>query len=256
MPVIPETETLLNLLSTPRYYASSTHKNDADKENMPPKPSLSELKEKVTSPFRKALFWPGESQCKKKKRVTKVRLPSAVTSEEWKQYYQQIEDKKIKDNIEKENRKRQREINAKLKKEKDDSKFSKKKKRNETEKDEIVQNDKEDDQLFDDIAVSELASEITPPPPLKLDLNNLQVNQWVVVPYYIGKFNKTYIGKILDVDHAHKCATVRFLEKKSPSHKYVWPKTNSTDLVPFSKFSKLLKEPTFDRWGNLTFGDE
>lgn len=92
-------------------------------------------------------------------------------------------------------------------------------------------------------------------PPLALDVENLRVSQWVVVPYEIGHLKKMFVGQILGLDNDHKTANVKFLEKKAESEKYAWPKQEDSDSVPFSEIVRILREPTFDRWGNLMFQD-
>lgn len=50
----------------------------------------------VPSPFKKALFWP-ESTIKKKRRKSKEKLPSVITSKAWKDFHKKKElDKKQK----------------------------------------------------------------------------------------------------------------------------------------------------------------
>lgn len=97
---------------------------EKDLSNRPTQITPSDLREQVSTPFKKALFWPGESQSKKKKTQKKVRLPSAVTSDEWKNYYILLEEKKKNAALEKEKRKLARELNLKIKQEKEESKVN------------------------------------------------------------------------------------------------------------------------------------
>jgi len=74
------------------------------------------LASRVPSPFKKVLFWPEEKQIKK--RQGKEKIPSVVTSEQWKKYQYDKEEKKRLQEEEKENRKKIRLEKLRIKKEK------------------------------------------------------------------------------------------------------------------------------------------
>lgn len=68
----------------------------------------------VPSPFKKALFWP-ESTTNKRGRLSKEKLPAAITSKAWKEFHEKKELDKIAKEKEKEKRKQER-LHKKLKK--------------------------------------------------------------------------------------------------------------------------------------------
>lgn len=226
------------------HYLSTPAKSITPALNHSSNPTPAQIKETVSTPFKKALFWPGETS-KKKKNIKKIRLPSAATSDEWKMYYKKIEDEKKRALIEKEKRKELREVRAKIKKEKEEDKKTKK----------IAKSKKaevEEDFDDEDLGVAELPTKLHP---LQLNHDDLKPSQWVVVPYAINEIQKLYVGQILTIDVIEQTASIKFLEKKVESEKFVWPKQDDIDAVNMKEIVRVLREPTFDRWGYLTFED-
>lgn len=82
--------------------------------NSSPCTPFSKFKENVPTPFKKALFWPTEVKTEKKRR-SKEKIPSAITSQAWQDYHKGKEMEKQKKREEKENRAKIREAKKKTK---------------------------------------------------------------------------------------------------------------------------------------------
>ncbi|KAG8307696.1 hypothetical protein J6590_013385 [Homalodisca vitripennis] len=218
----------------------TTHTNSTPKSNL----TVAELKSKVPSPFKRALFWPGETQ-KSKKYVKRIKLPSAITSEEWKEYYKKKEEDKKVAAEEKERKKLLREAKAKIKNESREQKGTKCK-RKVSEKEDM---ENEEDEPDDNSAQLEL------PDPINLNVNELQPSQWVDVPYDLWRNKKLFVGQIISINKEDRTGKIKFLEKKMESGKFIWPTKDDVDTVPLDEIVQYLREPTFDRWGYLSFED-
>lgn len=244
---------LISTSSTPNTSPTLTTKQPSDLSVTPTKqctPSPSEIKSKISTPFKNALFWPNENQSKIKKSQTKrVKLPSAITSDEWKNYYLKKEDEKKKALMEKERRKQAREMKQhQLIKDKENKKKGTKRRK-------LFEDDPEDD--VDDVDIPEVLS-VQAEEPLPLNLSDLRPSQWVVVPYCLNGEKKPFVGQIISVGDGedNRTVTVKYLEKKLTSEKkFMWPKTDDIDTISPQEIIRLLREPTFDRWGYLTFED-
>lgn len=69
---------------------------------------------KISSPFKRALFWPGEIKKNQvnRKRLPKLKVPAVAVSEKWMEYYSQKEEKRIQSEVEAANRKKVRKEKA------------------------------------------------------------------------------------------------------------------------------------------------
>lgn len=142
-----------------------------------------------------------------------------------------------------------RETKARIKQEKDEGKKNKRKQT--VIKSKLVTESQDDSDPDDDLAgVGEL-----PMDPLPLNHDQLQPGQWVVVPYNLNSIKRLYVGQILTINLQDKTASIKYLEKKVESEKFVWPKRDDIDNIELKEIVRLLREPTFDRWGYLAFED-
>lgn len=187
-------------------------------------------KDDIPSPFKRCLFWPAEQQnssTKKKRKVDKI--PTVITSQQFKEYLKKKEEIKKEKDIEKEIRRQQRE----MKKETNAKKKNKKEERSPT------SSDSEDD-----------PRPLTPTPPTAEELKCLNVNSWVVVPYEVYNEKQYFVGQIKSLKEDK--AAIKFLTKKGS--KYMWPEENDIDNdVPLTEICQILMPPSVERRGYFTF---
>lgn len=80
----------------------------------------------IPSPFKRNLYWPGEDDSKKGKKIRlREKIPCAITSKSWREYHEKKEMKKIEMEKEKEQRAKERELKKQMK---EKNKITKKKK--------------------------------------------------------------------------------------------------------------------------------
>lgn len=172
----------------------------------------------VSSPFKRALFWPEPIQKKKKTRAPKEKIPSVATSSEWQKYYQKKENEKTENERQKEERKQKRLVKKEQLLNKNSKKIKngqkKKKCRNINSKD----SESDADIIYDDSTDSDnikLGSLTDSDKDIKKGINLFKER------YYAVFYDEQYhIGRIIDLTSAE--STVKFL-RETKENEYIWP---------------------------------
>lgn len=204
----------------------------------------------VPTPFKKFLFWPGTPPKKKTFRNNAPKLPSAVTSKQWQEYFK----KKKQEKEEKEKIKLERKM-SKINKSKTKTATKKRKisSGSETEKENIPYSES-DEETLEQLAqrYEREENEI-----VEDDDTQLQCGKWVLTELTTTKNTKKhYVGLIIGMEEQE--VTVKFLKKlarevTSNTSTFVWPEKDDIADISMSNILKALPEPTTGRRGEVSF---
>ncbi|CAH0553040.1 unnamed protein product [Brassicogethes aeneus] len=171
--------------------------------------TVTSIPENIPTPFKSALFWPEISKKNSQSKRSKEKIPTVVTSVQWKEYYQKKEEEKKRKDFELNERKRKRAEKAK-------EKLLKKKKTT--------------------------TNEQKPEPKINVTNQTLENITYKKDSFVIVKYDEDYFpGKILNVTDKQVRVNVML---KSSRNGWKWP--NTPDVLWYEKMDVMreISEPT------------
>lgn len=198
----------------------------------------------IPSPFKTVLFWPEPE--KKKRRICKEKVPSAITSKAWREYSENKVLKKKKMEEEKEERRKKREEKRRLK----DQHLAEKKKIsqiNTPKKDIISSSESSSDIEYAESSNSELEeNDVEYEELVPVDKENIKKGQFVIVSFKAGKRMTTTKKYLCIVDEIDSSDDVRVVSMKATdsSNQLFYVVDNDTSYVSYEQILGSINNPS------------
>lgn len=219
---------------------------------------VSDLKENVPTPFKKALFFPEETSSAKKKR--KEKIPCAITSEKWQEYHSKKQEEKQRKETEKQKRAEERKRKKEEKENKQRDKKAKSKgikKKTNHDSESSVENEEwiESGDSLDDIDMTQNENEGNSDESQSLErsdvsYDNIQVGDFILTKFLGGKRHTIFYRYICVIETKNSANNIEVVSLKSINKTSFKLVETDTSIISLNDIIRKLPQPELQAVGD------